>query len=137
MMFAEKCPNCGYQEWANWRPVFGPDSIIYSKSVTEAESIPAITKDHKPGDVWTDECWAYRWVKTGRFVQRIPLAIYNAEGRFLHHAQKGTPKFGHPNEYAEKKRGLIRRLANRKNPKQQKLVYASMVAPNDARRTTE
>jgi hypothetical protein len=108
MHFLEKCPKCGHIEEHNWRPIFGPNSLVYTMDVVESENAQDIIGGHKPSEVWTDNAWAYHFRKTAQYLERIPLTVYRAEGRWPGHRYGST--IGTTRRGAEFKRDFLRNM---------------------------
>jgi regulator of protease activity HflC (stomatin/prohibitin superfamily) len=90
MRFLEKCPQCGFQEQVNWRP----SMMSIEQDITEAENIPELAtrlvlkKMDKKEPVIVDGTWAYKLTRPGRYVVRVPIAIYKANGNSFKRAAK-------------------------------------------------
>ena len=77
MRFLEKCPGCGLQEQLNWRPrIMDVDQDIIEAENASPELLAALTAQNP----LFDGQWVYYLTRTGRWIYRLQIALYRANG---------------------------------------------------------
>src|SRR5213593_2172041 len=103
-----QCPKCDYVDPPYWRPpAFNPD-VDYMRGDEFKEVMPELAEVLKPGKFSKDDRYAYYLSRTGRFVYRMWLPIYNSFGgdgkAWSHHRRtKMYDRAGRLNQTAWKK----------------------------------